>query len=156
MAAGDPLGGDAREGGGRTRQPWRFWKFPVQFGAGFAALQLLVLATRFGPSSAAAAAQRGLLPFGSGLVVFFIAGTLAGLFVQRLLRRAAGWWRRFLLVAIALATPTAVWFSLVGGLFGPPGVVLYGLVPYLVLAGFPALVRAVWLRLARDESRPVE
>ena len=39
-------------------------------------------------------------------------------------------WRTFLLVAIAIATPFAIVFSLVGGLLGPCFVVLYALVPY--------------------------
>ena len=43
----------------------------------------------------------------------------------------------------------AVAGSLVGGLFGPPGVLLYGLIPYLLLVGIPRLIGkgwAVWTR----------
>ena len=42
-------------------------------------------------------------------------------------------------MAIAIATPFAIVFSLVGGLLGPHFVVLYALVPYLLLVGLPVL-----------------
>ncbi len=54
----------------------------------------------------------------------------------------------FVLVALAVATPIAVMFSLGGGLLGPPFVVVYALVPYLVLAGIPVLIRKAWQRMA--------
>ena len=51
-----------------------------------------------------------------------------------------------LLGATFPATPVAVAGSLVGGLFGPPGVLLYGLIPYLLLVGIPRLIGVVWTR----------
>lgn len=88
----------------------------------------------------------------SGLAAFFAAGALAGLFVQWLLRGSRGGWRRFVIVSAVVATPLAIWMSLVGGLFGPPGVVLYCLAPYLLLSGLPALLRRVWLLLTRSSA----
>ena len=76
----------------------------------------------------------------SGATLSFVAGTLAGLFASRLLRGARGEWRKFLLVAIILATPTAMALSLEGGLLGPPFVVAFALIPYLLFAGVPALI----------------
>ena len=50
-----------------------------------------------------------------------------GMVVERLLRGTTGRFRTLLLGATILATPVAVAGSLVGGLFGPPGVLIYGL-----------------------------
>ena len=69
-----------------------------------------------------------------GLALFFAGGLLVGLFAQWMVRGCHGAWRTFLLVAIAIATPFVIVFSLVGGLLGPHFVVLYALVPYLLLA----------------------
>lgn len=83
----------------------------------------------------------------SGTALFLVAGASAGLFASRLLRGARGEWRKFLRVAIFLATPISVAFSFEGGLLGPPFVVAYALVPYLLLAGVPALVRRLFPRV---------
>lgn len=88
----------------------------------------------------------------SGLVAFFAGGALAGLFVQWLLQGSRGEWRRFVIVSAVLATPLALSMSLIGGLFGPPGVVVYCLVPYLLLSGLPALIRRVWLLLTKSSA----
>ena len=50
---------------------------------------------------------------------------------------------------IVLATPVAPLLSLEGGLLEPHMVVVYVLVPYLLLAGIPAVIRAIWLRLGK-------
>ena len=84
-----------------------------------------------------------------GLGLFFVTGWLIGWVVERLLRGTTGRFRTLLLGATILATPVAVAGSLVGGLFGPPGVLIYGLIPYLLLVGIPRLIGkgwAVWTR----------
>lgn len=86
---------------------------------------------------------------GSGLVLFFIGGAVAGLFVQRVLRKATGAWRTCLISEIVLALPVAALLSLVGGLLGSHMVVVYALVPYLLLAGIPAVIRAIWPRTGK-------
>ena len=119
------------------------------FGAGFCALEVALFVVRFGFSGPAARTAGGpdaWIGFLFGLVLFFGSGLLVGLLVQRLVRGCHGAWRIFLLVAIAIATPFALGLSLVGGLLGPPFVVLYALVPYLVLVGLPVLIRKVWLQ----------
>ena len=75
--------------------------------------------------------------------------------MERLLRGTTGRFRTLLLGATFLATPVAVAGSLVGGLFGPPGVLLYGLIPYLLLVGIPRLIGVVdpaWLLSFRKQS----
>ena len=131
---------------------WRYWRAPFLFGAGFCVCQIVLLLVRFGLSSGAGRSAESLVWILSGSALFFVAGTLAGLFAGRLLRGAQGGWRNFLLVAVFLATPVALVFSLAGGLLGPPFVVAYALVPYLLLAGVPALVRRLWLRAAARHS----
>ncbi|MDE0124826.1 MAG: hypothetical protein OXN97_09655 [Bryobacterales bacterium] len=133
----------------RRGAAWRFWRVPVYSGAGLCLAHVLLAALRFGR---AAPSGPSLLLILSGLVAFFAAGALAGLFVQWLLRGSRGGWRRFVIVSAVLATPLAIWMSLVGGLFGPPGVVLYCLAPYLLLSGLPALLRRLWLLLARSSE----
>ena len=81
-----------------------------------------------------------------GLGLFFVTGWVIGWVVERLLRGTTGRFRTLLLGATFLATPVAVAGSLVGGLFGPPGVLLYGLIPYLLLVGIPRLIGVVWTR----------
>ncbi len=53
--------------------------------------------------------------------------------VQRLLKGHTGAWRTALMACVTLASPFAVMFSLVGGLLGPPGVLIGALIPYLLL-----------------------
>ena len=65
------------------------------------------------------------------------------------LRGTTGRFRTLLLVVTILATPLAIGSSLVGGLFGPPGVLIYGLLPYMLLVGIPRLIGKgceVWTR----------
>ena len=139
--------------GGQTEAPdrrsWDYWKMPVWFGLGLCILQVLIAIIRFGTMDDAN--PYGLLAaipsIVSGLILFFIAGTLIGLLAQRLLRGVDGSARVWILVGLAVATPLAVLFSLVGGLLGPHMVVVYALVPFLVLVGIPLLIRAIWLRL---------
>ncbi len=121
------------------------------FGAGFCALQVVVFFVRFGATGPGNPADL-LFAIPSilvGLLLFFLGGMLVGLFAQRLLRGVAGSWRTVLMVGIALATPLAVMFSLVGGLLGPHVVIIGALVPYLVLVGIPMLVRKSWLHFRR-------
>ena len=75
-----------------------------------------------------------------GLGLFFVTGWLIGWVLERLLRGTTGRSARCCWAATILATPVAVAGSLVGGLFGPPGVMIYGLIPYLLLVGIPRLI----------------
>ena len=134
----------------RLKLSWRYWKTPVLFGAGLCILQTLVAIVRFGGSESWNLVILLEIPFILlGLVMFFLCGLLIGLLVQRLLKGSSGAWRSTLMVAVALATPLAVWFSLVGGLLGPLGVLFGTLIPYLLLVGIPVLIHACWFRLAR-------
>ena len=84
-----------------------------------------------------------------GLALFFAAGALAYLWVRALLRGASPTWRRAMLLAAGVATPLAVVGSLMGGLLGPIGVVVWALLPYFLLVGVPVLGRKVWLLATR-------
>ena len=57
--------------------------------------------------------------------------------IERLLHGTTGRFRSLLLVATILATPVAIGASFVGGVFGPPGVLIYGLIPTYSWWGFP-------------------
>ena len=63
--------------------------------------------------------------------------------IERLLHGTTGRFRSLRLVATILATPVAIGASLVGGV-GPPGVLIYGLIPYLLLVGIPRLIGKGW------------
>ena len=134
-----------------NRRSWDYWKLPVWFGLGLCILQVLVAVIRFGTMHHSdpfglLLALPGIL---SGLALFFIAGALIGLLAQRLLRGVSGTPRVLILVGLAIATPLAVLFSLLGGLLGPHMVVIYALVPFLVLVGIPMLILAIWRGLRR-------
>jgi hypothetical protein len=120
----------------------RVWGFPVLCGVGMVTLQTGLALYRFGETASRLQWVNPLMWAGLGL--FFIAGWLIGLVIERLLRGTTGRFRTLLLVATILATPLAVALSLVGGLFGPPGVLIYGLSPYLLLVGIPRLIGKGW------------
>ena len=130
---------------GQARSPW---SAAAAAGLAFCGLQVALALVRFGglPSSADAPSML------SGLAYFFVAGALAYLMVRILLKGATGPWRRKMLVAAAVATPFALLMSLVGGLFGPVGVVAYALVPYLLLVGIPVAGRKLWRRARNSQS----
>ncbi|MCE2439682.1 MAG: hypothetical protein J4F39_09670 [Candidatus Latescibacteria bacterium] len=144
---------DGNAGAGKPEAPnrrsWGYWKLPVWFGLGLCVLQVLVAVIRFGTMhhSDPFGLLIALPSIASGLVIFFIAGALIGLLAQRMLKGVSGTPRVWILVGLAITTPLAVLFSLVGGLLGPHMVVIYALVPFLVLVGIPMLIRAIWLRL---------
>lgn len=129
------------------RAGWRYWKVPICFGAGFAALQLSIAIMRFGSAWVGAGvrgAGRDVIPvfaasIAFGLGLFVLAGILAGLILQWSVRGTSGIWRFVLVVAGVLATPLALWFSIAGGLLGPPGVIIGATAPYLIFVGTPAL-----------------
>ena len=81
-----------------------------------------------------------------GARMFFLCDLLIGLLVQRLLMGSSGGWHNNLKVAVALATPPSVWFSLVGVLLGPPVILIGTLIPYLLVVGilcvYPCLLVA--------------
>ncbi len=132
-------------------------KLPVLFGAAFAAIQAVVALVRFGSSTGLAIAQGDgatLARIIPGMALFFVAGLLVGLLANLMLRNSCGAWRRFVIGGTLVATPFAVCLSLVGGLLGPPFVIAYALIPFLVLAGLPAAGRAVWLRFSAPPSAP--
>ena len=129
---------------------WGYWRMPVIFGLVLCAVQVALVVVRFGfTSEGRGPAQVFVMvsAMATGLVLFFVGGLLIGLLVQRLLRGCEGRWRTFLILAIAIASPFAVLGSLVGGLLGPPFVVLYAVLPYLLLVGIPVLIRKGWHRL---------
>ena len=139
----------------RASRSWSYWKIPVLAGFGFCALQVGLFLARFGLSGLGIPRHHiGTLLGGmlSGLGLFFLGGLLAALTVRRLLRGAEGRWRICLIVLAAAATPIALLGSLAGGLLGPPLVVLYATVPYLIFVGFPVLGRRLWLLLGGREA----
>ena len=136
---------------------WQYWKIPVLFGAGFCVLQTLLALVRFGGGEGWSPAILFEIPaILFGLVMFFLSGLLVGLLVQRLLRGCSGTWRTILMVCVGLATPFAILFTLVGGLLGPPGVLIGGLIPYLLLVGTPVLARKCWLSFTRPRAEDAE
>ena len=137
---------------GRPDGRWVYWRIPVTFGVVLCIIQVALVAVRFGAGTEWPGPARTVqmaLAMGLGLVLFFVGGVLTGLLVQRLLRGCQGGWRTFLISAVVIASPFAVLGSLVGGLLGPPFVVLYALFPYLLLVGVPVLIRKGWHRLRR-------
>ncbi len=149
---GNAAGGQAEA---PNRRSWDYWKTPVWFGLGLCILQVLIAVIRFGTMGVSNPFELFVAIPGivSGLILFFVAGLLIGLLAQRLLRGVGGTPRILLLVGLAVATPLAVLFSLVGGLLGPHMVVIYALVPFLVLVGIPMLIYTTWRRL-RSAATP--
>ena len=137
---------------GRSGGRWAYWRIPVTFGVVLCTVQVALVLVRFGPGTerlGPAQPVQMALAMALGLVLYFVGGVLIGLLVQRLLRGCDGGWRTFLISTVVIASPFAVLGSLVGGLLGPPFVVLYALLPYLLLVGVPVLIRKGWHRLRR-------
>ena len=137
---------------GRSSARWAYWRVPATFGVVLCIIQIALFLVRIGSGRewpGLSQAVQMAWAMGIGLVLFFVGGVLIGLLVQRLLRGCEGGWRTFLISAVVIASPFAVLGSLVGGLLGPPFVVLYGLFPYLLLVGVPVLIRTGWHRLRR-------
>ena len=135
-----------------SRRRWAYWRVPVIFGIVLCAVQIALALVRFGSTAQLqdpVQVVEMVLGMAIGLVLFFVSGLLIGLLVQRLLRGCEGRWRTFLIAATIIASPFAVLGSLVGGLLGPPVVILYAVFPYLLLVGVPVLIRKVWKRLRR-------
>ena len=137
--------------GGWRRVGTRAWRVPLLCGVGMVILQTGLAIYRFGETTSLREWVNPLMWVGLGL--FFVTGGLIGLVVERLLRGTTGRFRTLLLVATILATPVAIGSSLVGGLFGPPGVLIYGLIPYLLLVGIPRLIGKGWEVWASAERR---
>lgn len=129
--------------GNRFRMSRRsYWFFPALCGLGMCVLQTVLAIYRFGNDLLPWQFLNPLMWVNLGL--FFVAGGLIGMLIERLLRGTTSGFRTLLLAATILATPLAVYLSLVGGLFGPPGVVVYGVLPYLLLVGIPRLIGKLW------------
>jgi len=142
------LESDTGSSGGR----WAYWRIPVTFGVVLCVVQVALVLVRIGSGPEWQGPGRVVqmaLAMGIGLLLFFVGGVLIGLLVQRLLRGCEGGWRTFVISAVVIASPFAVLGSLVGGVLGPPFVVLYALFPYLLLVGIPLLIRKGWRRLRR-------
>ncbi len=120
------------------------WGFPVLCGFGMCVLQTLVALYRFGGESSLFRFPDTTMWMSLGL--FFVTGGLIGILIQRLLRGTTSGFRILLLLATILATPVAVWLSLIGGLFGPLGVLIYGILPYLLLVGIVRLIGKLWAK----------
>ena len=123
------------------------WRFAVLCGVGMMILQTGLALYRFGGTTSLREWVNPLMWIGLGL--FFVTGGLIGIVIERLLRGTTGRFRTLLVVVTILATPLAIGSSLVGGLFGPPGVLIYGLLPYLLLVGIPRLIGKGWEVWAR-------
>ncbi len=119
-----------------------YWFFPVVCGLAMCALQILIVLYRFGSESFLSGFSNDQMWV--GLVLFFVTGVLIGLLIQLLLRGTASGFRVLLLVATVLATPLAVYMSLLGGLFGQFGVIIAGILPFLLLVGIPRLIGKLW------------
>ena len=141
--AADASRGQDRQTPRQQRHWMPSWKLPLLFGIGLCALQVTLALGRFGAGRSLSAWIR------PDLLLFFIAGFLAGWLSDALLRGTNGTWRKLLIACIATAAVFAVPMSLLGGLFGPPVVVLGGLLPFLAIAGVPALSRSLWIRFRR-------
>ncbi len=129
--------------------------FPVVCGLAMCVLQVLIVLYRFGGDSFLSSSPDGHVWLGLGL--FFVTGGLIGLLLQLLLRGTTSRFRILLLIAAILATPLSVMASLMGGLFGPVGIVAYGIFPFLLLVGIPRLIgklRELFSRRKRATSPP--
>ena len=124
------------------------WRFALLCGVGMVLLQTGLALYRFGGTTGLGEWVNPQMWIGQGL--FFVTGGLIGLVIERLLRGPTGRFRALLVVATILATPLAIGLSLVEDCSAPPpGVLIYGLLPYLLLVGIPRLIGkgwAVWTR----------
>ena len=125
------------------RPPYRA---SLGYGAAYTAVFLVVAAVRLlwmggaGPVPLAPAAA-----LVSGLALVYGAGCLFALPLIWTLRR----FRMSPRIPLALwmaAVPISAFGTLVGGLLGPPGIVLLGGVPILAAVGLAFVVQAVWRR----------
>ncbi len=119
-----------------------YWFFPIVCGLAMCALQILIVLYRFGGDSFLSGLSNDQMWTGLGL--FFVTGVLIGLLLQLLFRGTTSGLRTLLLVATVLATPFSVMMSLAGGLFGQFGVIIAGLLPFLLLVGIPRLIGKLW------------
>ena len=142
------IGGPGRRGA--NRPVWTTWKGPVAFAGAFCLLEVAVFAVRFGLDWQIAALVPAIT---LGLAEMFAAGLISGWFLLVVLRRAGGRWRIALAVAAAVATPFSLLGSMIGGLLGPIGVVVYTTAPYLILVGLPVLAKSTWQRMTGGPDR---
>lgn len=98
-------------------------------------------------------ARFGSLPAAPVETALFIpTGAIGGWFVHRLLSRSVGSQKKLVIVTTLLSLPIAVVGNLGGGLLGPVGVTLFGVVPIIALSGTGWLIGTV---LERDASGDV-
>ena len=117
------------------------------YGAGYTAVFVLVAAVRLAVMEPAGSFSVGAA-FGliSGLVFAYGAGCLFAVPLVWTLRR----FRMSARVPILLwsaAVPLSALGSLLGGLLGPPGILLLGGTPILAALGWAFLVQTIWLRV---------
>ena len=126
--------------GGWRRVGPRAWRVPLLCGMGMVILQTGLAIYRFGETTSLREWVNPLMWVGLGL--FFVTGGLIGLVIERLLRGTTG--PHPAAGRDDPGHPRGDWCEPRGGLFGPPGVLIYGLIPYLLLVGIPRLIGNGW------------
>ena len=80
-------------------------------------------------------------------LMFFLAGALGGWVLIYFLNRQVSLRRRWIvLIAFLLATPTALYVMILGGLFGPLGALIVPQIPWALAAWIGSLVASLIFR----------
>lgn len=138
--------GGVSRGTGNARPERTPYRASLRYGAAYTTVFLVVATVRLlwmGDMQPVSLPQAAALV--SGLVLVYGAGCLFALPLIWTLRR----FRMSPRIPLALwmaAVPISALGTLVGGLLGPPGIVVLGGAPILAAMGLAFLVQAVWLR----------